>query len=60
MKAFGFCDFMSAEGILMALKVLSELHLLGKKLTLRVDEKATDYLDRFKDFRASRGIPVDV
>lgn len=48
-KGFGFCDFKSAEGALRALRVLADFELEpGKPLMIKVDEKASSFLEEFK------------
>ncbi|GFQ05931.1 RNA-binding protein 25 [Phtheirospermum japonicum] len=47
LKGFGFCEFESAEGVLRALRLLSNLSLDGQELKLNVNPTARKLLERY-------------
>ncbi|XP_073118036.1 RNA-binding motif protein 25 isoform X2 [Elaeis guineensis] len=46
-KGFGFCEFESAEGVLRALRLLSNLNIDGQELMLKVDQATREYLELY-------------
>lgn len=54
-KGFGFCEFVGAEGVLAALKLLNGLEVDGQALLLKVNEATQEYLNHFQsEKRTSR------
>ncbi|KAI4328243.1 hypothetical protein L6164_020615 [Bauhinia variegata] len=51
-KSFGLCEFESAEGVLRALRLLSNLNIDGQELGLKVDEATRKYLERYVEKKA--------
>eukprot|EP01103_Thecamoeba_quadrilineata_P018686 TRINITY_DN724_c0_g1_i1.p1 TRINITY_DN724_c0_g1~~TRINITY_DN724_c0_g1_i1.p1 ORF type:complete len:695 (+),score=172.47 TRINITY_DN724_c0_g1_i1:120-2087(+) len=43
---FGFCEYFSADCVLRAMRLLSNLSLDGRELLIKVDEKTQKYLDK--------------
>eukprot|EP00005_Dracoamoeba_jomungandri_P008783 CAMPEP_0174275112 /NCGR_PEP_ID=MMETSP0439-20130205/59651_1 /TAXON_ID=0 /ORGANISM="Stereomyxa ramosa, Strain Chinc5" /LENGTH=587 /DNA_ID=CAMNT_0015367191 /DNA_START=8 /DNA_END=1771 /DNA_ORIENTATION=+ len=50
-RAFGFCEYESAEGVLTALRILNGYVIDGDKLLLKVDDKTQSYLDGYEKVR---------
>ncbi|XP_065874422.1 RNA-binding motif protein 25 isoform X2 [Euphorbia lathyris] len=46
-RAFGFCEFESAEGVLRALRLLSKFNIDGQELVLNVNQATREYLQRY-------------
>lgn len=47
MQKFGFCEFASPEGALLAVKVLNGIQLHENELLVKVDAKTQSYLDQY-------------
>nr|XP_043612566.1 RNA-binding protein 25 [Erigeron canadensis] len=47
LKGFGFCEFESVEGVLRALRILSNLSIDGQELMLNFDKATKEYLKRY-------------
>ncbi|KAM1744807.1 hypothetical protein ACFX11_011645 [Malus domestica] len=45
-RRFGFCEFESAEGVLRALRLLTNLSIDGQDLVLNVNQATREYLER--------------
>ncbi|KAL3631033.1 hypothetical protein CASFOL_024017 [Castilleja foliolosa] len=54
LKGFGFCEFESAEGVLRALRLLSNLCLDGQELKLNVNPTARALLERYVQKKTER------
>ncbi|GLT50338.1 hypothetical protein SLA2020_238290 [Shorea laevis] len=46
-RAFGFCEFESAEGVLRALRLLSKFNIDGQELSINVNQATREYLELF-------------
>ncbi|RKP21798.1 hypothetical protein ROZALSC1DRAFT_26822 [Rozella allomycis CSF55] len=57
-KAFGFCEYLSADGVLRCLRLLETLKFYDKQIMLRVDEKSKNYLERYKEWKTRQGEPI--
>eukprot|EP01105_Mastigella_eilhardi_P016663 TRINITY_DN380_c0_g1_i2.p1 TRINITY_DN380_c0_g1~~TRINITY_DN380_c0_g1_i2.p1 ORF type:complete len:720 (+),score=230.24 TRINITY_DN380_c0_g1_i2:316-2160(+) len=49
LKGFGFCDYTSPEGVLLALGVLNGLTVDGSALLVKVDDKTACILEDYKE-----------
>jgi len=47
-RAFGFCTYENAEGVLRALRLLNDFEIDGKKLLVKVDDNTQQYLDGYE------------
>ncbi|XP_042449504.1 RNA-binding protein 25-like isoform X2 [Zingiber officinale] len=52
LKAFGFCEFESAEGVLRSLRLLSKLNIDGQELMLNINQGTREYLERYVEKKA--------
>ncbi|XP_042446774.1 RNA-binding protein 25-like isoform X3 [Zingiber officinale] len=52
LKAFGFCEFESAEGVLRSLRLLSKLNIDGQELMLNINQATREYLERYVENKA--------
>ncbi|TYH84585.1 hypothetical protein ES332_D02G206500v1 [Gossypium tomentosum] len=46
-KAFGLCDFESAEGVLRAVRLLSKFNIDGQELVVNVSQATKEYLEKY-------------
>ncbi|KAK6931070.1 RNA recognition motif domain [Dillenia turbinata] len=46
-RAFGFCEFESAEGVLRALRLLAKVSIDGQQIMINVDQATKKYLERY-------------
>ncbi|XP_074580324.1 RNA-binding motif protein 25-like isoform X2 [Curcuma longa] len=53
-KAFGFCEFESAEGVLRSLRLLSKLNIDGQELMLNINQATREYLERYVEKKAEK------
>lgn len=53
-RAFGLCEFESAEGVLRALRLLSKFSVDGQELTLNVSQATKEYLERYVEKKTER------
>ncbi|GLT86435.1 hypothetical protein SLE2022_045760 [Rubroshorea leprosula] len=47
LRAFGFCEFESAEGVLRALRLLSKFNIDGQELSINVNQATREYLEQY-------------
>ena len=48
MQGFGFCTYQDPEAAIRAIKMLHNLEVGGKALTVKVDENTKEYLENYK------------
>ncbi|XP_074577730.1 RNA-binding motif protein 25-like isoform X2 [Curcuma longa] len=53
-KAFGFCEFESAEGVLRSLRLLSKLNIDGQELMLNINQATREYLELYVEKKAEK------
>ncbi|MBA0682580.1 hypothetical protein Goari_024287, partial [Gossypium aridum] len=51
-KAFGLCDFESAEGVLRAVRLLSKFNIDGQELVVNVSQATKEYLEKYVEKKA--------
>lgn len=52
-RAFGYCKFENAEGVLRAVRLLNDFELDGKNLLVKVDDNTKKYLEEYQAKKAA-------